>query len=130
MPTAVARLQTVAPFPDVQPCLNPACPALRPRDDESGPSAPTRSGRCSWPTKGRPGYFCSSACREQYEYERLQLAEDIRALSEAINAGGGTYRDRRQVETELAKRRWAMQRYVFDASQLTPTRKPTSKGSA
>ena len=49
--------------------------------------------------------------------------EDIKALKEALDAPDGSYRDRRRVETELAKRRWGMQRYLFDSAQLTPSRK-------
>jgi hypothetical protein len=82
---------------------------------------------CVWPARGRPSYFCSSACREQYEYERGQLTEDIKALDEALDAPGGTYRDRRRVETELAKRKWAMQRYLFDSAQLPSNRKPAKE---
>jgi len=29
-------------------------------------------------------------------------------------AGGGTYKQRRLVQSELAKRRWALQRYLYD----------------
>lgn len=126
---AVASLDVASPAPSVQPCLNPTCPHLRPERHPSGEATSAEEGYCAWPKKGRPGYFCSSTCREQYEYERVQLAEDIKALDEAIRAPGGTYRDRRRVETELAKRRWAMQRYLFDSTQLTPTRTPSAEGS-
>lgn len=125
VPTAVERLPLATTAPDTWPCLNPACPARNAPSDAD--DRRSRSGVCTWPAKGRPSYFCSSACREQYEYERGQLSEDIKALEDAIKTPGGTYRDRRRVETELAKRRWAMQRYLFDSPQLTPTRK-TAKG--
>lgn len=120
VPIAVERLANATIASDTWPCLNPACPG-RSADLSDQPA---RSGVCTWPAKGRPSYFCSSTCREQYEYERDQLTADIQALDEALAAPGGTYRDRRRVETELAKRRWAMQRYLFDSAQLTSTRKP------
>lgn len=130
--TAVAILGDASPASTTQPCLNPVCPARQPSraDAERAASDPGRDGSCTWPKRGRPGYFCSSACREQYEYERGQLSEDIKALEQALAAPGGSYRDRRRVETALAMRRWVMQRYLFDASQLTPTRKPAGEGSA
>ena len=125
VPAALDCLPSATAAPDTWPCLNPACQG---RDPESaGPAE--RSGVCTWPARGRPSYFCSSACREQYEYERAQLAEDIKALEEALDAPDGSYRDRRRVETELAKRRWGMQRYLFDSAQLTPSRK-RRKGNA
>lgn len=119
VPVAVERLAVVTAAADTLPCLNPVCPGhgSKPRDRVQ------RSGECTWPAKGRPSYFCCSACREQYDYGRTQLAEDIAALDEALSVPGGTYRDRRRVETELAKRRWAMQRYVLDSAQLAPGRK-------
>lgn len=123
--SAIAALARASPASSTQPCLNPACPARQPSDAREAPvaSGPGRDGTCAWPKRGRPGYFCSSACREQYEYERGQLGEDIHALEQALEAPGGTYRERRRVETELAMRRWAMQRYLFDAAQVTSTRK-------
>lgn len=120
VPGVVERLRTATAAPESWPCLNPTCPGR----DTDAPEKSTRSGVCVWPARGRPSYFCSSACREQYEYERAQLTEDIKALDEALAVPGGTYRERRRVETELAKRRWAMQRYLFDSAELASNRKP------
>lgn len=125
VPLAVERLAVATAAADTWPCLNPACPGRGSEPSDRG----ERSGECTWPAKGRPSYFCCSACREQYEYERTQLAEDIAALDEALSVPGGTYRDRRRVETELAKRRWAMQRYLFDSAQSATTRKRTEGSS-
>ena len=123
VPTAAERLPTATAASDAWPCLNPTCPGR----DAHAPEKSTRSGLCVWPARGRPSYFCSSACREQYEYERAQLTQDIKALDDALAAPGGTYRDRRRVETELAKRRWAMQRYLFDSAELASNRKPAKE---
>lgn len=137
VPTAVERLPQATPAAGSLPCLNPTCPGGA-TAHESATSAsgaaqgrhPQRSGVCIWPAKGRPSYFCSGACREQYDYERTQLRADVLALQEALDAGGGTYRDRRSVETALAMRRWAWQRYLFDPSEVTSptnTRTETSR---
>lgn len=120
VPLAVERLPSSAAAPDSWPCLNPVCPGR----GHGASGKPNRSGMCTWPERGRPSYFCSSPCREQYEYERAQLTEDLKALDEALSTPGGTYRDRRRVEAELAKRRWAFQRYLFDSTQLAHHRKP------
>lgn len=135
VPNAVAQLKHASPMPTAQACLNPRCPARDPVgrqgiDGASSTSNLNRDGSCTWPKRGRPGYFCSSMCREQYEYERSQLSEDIRALEEALEAPGGTYRERRRVEKELAMRRWAMQRYLFDAALRAPGRRPAGEGMA
>lgn len=136
VPNAVAGLESASPAPNAQACLNPKCPARQPEDQRDGEGAApppqlAQTGYCTWPRRGRPGYFCSGLCREQYEYERSQLSLDIRALEEALETPGGTYRQRRRVESELAMRRWAMQRYLFDAGALlAPAQKPTGEGGA
>lgn len=134
VPNALASLGLASPASELQPCLNPLCPGRKPASartivSESAPTDSTRTGSCAWPQRGRPGYFCSSPCRDQYDYERTQLAEDIQALAEAIASPGGTYRDRRKVQAELAKRRWAWQRYLFDPAQVTHTEPPPEKGA-
>ena len=58
-----------------------------------------------------------------------QAMAAIQALAEAIASPGGTYRDRRKVQAELAKRRWAWQRYLFDPAQVTHTEPPPEKGA-
>lgn len=136
VPNAVAGLENASSASKTQACLNPKCPARQPegQDDAEGagpPPKPAQTGYCTWPKRGRPGYFCSGLCREQYEYERSQLSLDVRALEEALETPGGTYRDRRRVESELAMRRWAMQRYLFDAGALlAPAQKAAGEGEA
>lgn len=119
VPNAAARLSSAAPASATQRCLNPSCrpPTVAPDEGDEQEDEAGRRGTCSWPVKGRPSYFCRRECRDQYEYERAQLIEDIRALEESRKTPGGTYRERRKVEVELAKRNWAWQRYLFDPSQ-------------
>lgn len=127
VPNAAARLPSAAPAPATQRCLNPSCQPPIPADDQGDKERDEaeRRGTCTWPLKGRPSYFCRRECRDQYEYERAQLIEDIRALEESRKTPGGTYRERRKVEVELAKRNWAWQRYIFDPSQpAKPAAKP------
>ncbi len=118
VPNAAARLMSAAPASETQRCLNPSCQllTLAPEEADVEEDEAGRRGTCSWPVKGRPSYFCRRECRDQYEYERGQLIEDIRALEESRKTPGGTYRERRKVEVELAKRNWAWQRYLFDPS--------------
>lgn len=83
VPAALDCLPSATAAPDTWPCLNPAC---QERDPESaGPAE--RSGVCTWPARGRPSYFCSSACREQYEYERAQLAGPTGVIAVATDDG-------------------------------------------
>jgi hypothetical protein len=97
--TEAARALSVARTPaTTQRCLNPAC-----------------AQQCHWTEGGRPSYFCTRACREAYWYERNELVLEIAALQDALAQPGGTYRDRRRVQAEVARRRWVLGRYVLDS---------------
>ena len=73
MPLQALGLSSAAP--ETQRCLNPTCPSLQPRaaaaKDEASLVDPTRSGRCTWPQKGRP---------ELLLLERLPRPVRLRAL--------------------------------------------------
>ena len=83
VPAALDCLPSATAAPDTWPCLNPACQGRDP--GAAGPAE--RSGVCTWPARGRPSYFCSSACREQYEYERAQLAGPTGVIAVATDDG-------------------------------------------
>jgi len=77
-----------------QRCMNPVCTKL-----------------CNWPRTGRPRLFCCRECRQAYDYERAELLADTRTIAEALDRPGGTYKQRRALQTELARRRWCLIRY-------------------
>lgn len=97
VPNAAAMMRRAVRAPAVQPCLNPGC-----------------GQTCDWPVRGRPSYFCSRDCRRWYLYERAAIVLDVEALEQALAKQGGTRRQRSQIESELAQRRWALLRYLFD----------------
>ncbi len=77
-----------------QRCMNPLCTKL-----------------CNWPRPGRPRLFCCRECRQAYDCERAELLADTRTIAEALDRPGGTYKQRRTLQTELARRRWCLIRY-------------------
>lgn len=45
---------------------------------------------------------------------RTELLHDVEVLEASLARPGGTHKQRRQIESELARRRWVLQRYLFD----------------
>jgi len=90
-----------------QRCMNPACTKL-----------------CNWPRTGRPRLFCCRECRQAYDYERAELLADTRTIAEALDRPGGTYKQRRTLQTELARRRWCLIRYGDPRGELRDPEMP------
>lgn len=113
VPTFAARRHRAVPALTLQRCMNPDCP-----------------NTCAWPVRGRPGYFCSRECRRWYVYVRTELLQDVKALSESAAEPGGTYEQRRQLESELAQRRWVLQRYLFEPTTWSSSGEQPDGGDA
>jgi hypothetical protein len=80
-------------------CLNPRCEA-------PGLIQKVKS-------KGRPQLFCSSKCRRAYDYERSQLLLDQEVLTAALGQPGGSFRQRRDVQSALATVRRCLSHYAY-----------------
>ncbi len=90
-----------------QRCMNPVCTKV-----------------CNWPRTGRPRLFCCRECRQAYDYERAELLADTRTIAEALDMPGGTYKQRRTLQTELARRRWCLIRYGDPRGELRDPKMP------
>jgi len=55
---------------------------------------------------------------------RAELLADTRTIAEALNRPGGTYKQRRTLQTELARRRWCLIRYGDPRGELRDPEMP------
>lgn len=86
------------------------------RDD-----VPTESRRCDNPEckervawsggRGRPQTFCDPNCRQRARYAAERLRGKIRSREKHVASASLTYRQRRDIDTELARLRWFLSAY-------------------
>lgn len=89
-----------------QRCMHPDCPRM-----------------CKWATGGRPGAFCRSECRRNFEASRRALHNDIESLT-ALLQRDLSYAERRALLHAIGLRRWALARYP----ELAQTAAPKASG--
>lgn len=107
VPRTHSALPQALPASTQQPCMNPVCVNM-----------------CDWPQTGRPRHFCRRECRQAYDYEQAELLADVKSIAQALDRPGGTYKQRRALQTELARRRWCLIRYGDPLGDLKDPEKP------
>lgn len=73
---------------------------------------PDCSNRVEWSKQpGRPQTFCSPNCRKRTRYAADRLRMTIKRLERARAANDLTYRQRRDLDAEIAQQRWLLSAY-------------------
>lgn len=73
---------------------------------------PNCSNEVHWvDRRGRPQLFCSRDCRRLAVAAAARFSDEIRRHEAEIATGGLTYRQRRAVDTEIARLRWLLSAY-------------------
>lgn len=79
-------------------CMNPECPNM-----------------CTWTKgRGRPRYFCSGACKQNFQLTRARVADEVALLEVACRDQNLTYVQARRLAAELAHRRWQLRHYSIE----------------
>lgn len=68
--------------------------------------------RVAWSNRpGRPQTFCSPSCRQRARHAASRLRADLQSLERKRSSAELNYRQRRDVDAELAHKRWLLSSY-------------------
>jgi hypothetical protein len=81
---------------------------------------PECSERLIWSGRqGRPQLFCSTSCRKRAVYAAEALAQQVAAKEFALASPLLTYRQAREVRSDLARLEWQLSSYPASARPTT-----------